>query len=177
VKAPASRLTSRLVMAVWLLAVWLGLWGRVDVALVAGGCLVVALAYLVTRFPALPIVSRVHPGPLALALGTFVVDLFVSSAVVGWYALRGPAAVRGGIVAVRFRSVTDVMLVMVANSVSLRPGSLVLDVDRPGSTLYVHGMPIRGRRDAERVRQEVLDTERRLMRAFGPPRPGGEVRR
>ncbi|SEG69126.1 multisubunit sodium/proton antiporter, MrpE subunit [Thermomonospora echinospora] len=171
------RLTSRLVMAVWLLAVWLALWGRADATTVIGGCVLVVLVGLATRLPALPIFSRVHPAPLARALVAFTADLVVSSVVVGWYALRRTASVRGGIVAVRFRSGTDVTLLMVAHSVSLRPGSLVVDVDRPGSLLYVHGMPIHGERDAERVRREVLDTEHRIMRAFGPPRPGEEVRR
>ncbi|MBA9001669.1 Na+/H+ antiporter subunit E [Thermomonospora cellulosilytica] len=157
-------------MAAWLLLVWMALWGRADLAVVAGGIVVIALTYLATRFPALPVSpGRIGPVALARALGAFVADLVVSSAVIGWYALRGAKAVRGGIVGVRFRSTSDVMLIMVANSISLRPGSLVLEVHRAESLLYVHAMPVHDRAGAERVRNEVLETERRLMRVFGRP--------
>lgn len=39
------RLGSRLGMAVWLLAVWLLLWGRIDALTVIGGIAAVVVAY------------------------------------------------------------------------------------------------------------------------------------
>ncbi|TNY37971.1 Na+/H+ antiporter subunit E [Thermomonospora catenispora] len=166
----ASTAFSRLAMAAWLLLVWTALWGRVGPAVVAGGIAAVAVTHAATRLPALPVAAgRVHAGALARALWAFLADLAVSSVVVGWYALRGAHAVRGGIVRVRFRTPSEVMLVMVVNSISLRPGSLVLDVRRDESSLYIHAMPVHDRAGAERVREGVLDTERRLMRAFGHP--------
>ncbi|REE97750.1 Na+/H+ antiporter subunit E [Thermomonospora umbrina] len=159
----------RLAMAVWLLAVWVGLWGRVDVAGIAGGCVVVYLTYWATRFPVLPLTGgQVHPFALVRATVAFVVDLVVSSVVVGGYALRGSSAVVGGIVTVEFRTRSDVMVILITSSVSLRPGSLVLEIRPP--LMYVHALPVHDRAEAERVRQGVRDTEDRLTAAFGPRR-------
>ncbi|HEX2315452.1 MAG TPA: Na+/H+ antiporter subunit E [Thermomonospora sp.] len=165
----------RLAMGVWLLLVWLGLWGRIDAAGVLGGLLVAYGTYLVTRFPALPLPGRVHPIALTRAAVAFVVDLVVSSVVVGWYALRGPASVRSGIITVEYRTTSDVLLILITNSVSLRPGSMVLEIERP--LLYVHAMPVHDRAEAEKVRRDVQATEARLTAAFGTRRrpldPGG----
>lgn len=166
----AAQTTPGLMMAVWLLLVWMALWGSVDAAVVLGGIAVAAVAQAVARPPALPLPpGRVRPVALARALWAFTADLVVSSVVLGWYALRGAQAVRGGIVRVRFRTPSEVILVMAVNSVSLRPGSLVLDVRWDRSLLYVHAMPVHDRAGAEQVRNEVRDTEHRLMRAFGHP--------
>ncbi|TYK48097.1 Na+/H+ antiporter subunit E [Actinomadura decatromicini] len=160
---------SRLAMGGWLLAVWLLLWGRVDGATLVGGIAAVLVAYRVTRLPAVPVVTRVRPVRLAESALEFARDLVVSSAVIGWHALRDPGRIRGAIVEVAARSRSQVVLMTVMTSMSLRPGTLLVGVDWDRAVLRVHGMPVRDRAEADAVRDGVLHTERGLMRALVVP--------
>ncbi|MGH3243662.1 MAG: Na+/H+ antiporter subunit E [Spirillospora sp.] len=168
---------ARLGMGVWLLAVWLLLWGRIDALTVIGGLVVVLLAYAVSRLPTVPLVTRVRPVPFAEAAVEFVWDLVVSSVVIGWHALRAPRRIRGAIIEVSARSRSELVLLAVTTSISLRPGTLLVDVDWERAVLRIHGMPVRTRQEADAMRDGVLHTERRLMRAFptsDDPRPTPE---
>jgi multicomponent Na+:H+ antiporter subunit E len=155
-------------MGAWLMVVWLILWGRVDAATLAGGGVVISLGYVATRLPAIPVVTRVRPVALIVPLLEFAVDLLVSSVVIGWHALRAPRAVRGAIVEVETRSQSEIVLLAVTASISLRPGTIVLDVDPRRPALLIHGMPVRDEGEAGSLRRSVLATERRLLRGLVP---------
>ncbi|MFD0902920.1 Na+/H+ antiporter subunit E [Actinomadura sediminis] len=165
------RIGSRTGMALWLLGVWLLLWGRADAATVLSGIAVALGAYAVTRLPTVPFLTRPRPIRLAQALAVFGWDLLVSSVVIGRHALWRPGRVRGALVHVRARSRSDVVLLAVTTSMSLRPGTLVLDVDWERSLFLIHGMPVADPADAESVKHDLLATERRLLRAVGEPEP------
>lgn len=163
------RFGSRLAMAVWLMGVWLLLWGRIDALTVIGGVAAVLVAYAVSRLPAVPLVTRVRPVRLAEAALEFGWDLLVSSVVIGWHALRAPGRIRGAIVEVGARSRSELVLLAVTTSISLRPGTLMVDLDWDRSILRIHGMPVRSPEEADSTRDGVLRTERRLMRALATP--------
>ena len=80
-----------------------------------------------------------------------------------------------GIIAVPIRGGSDAVVNLVANSITLTPGTMTIDVKRhdreglddemtAGATLYVHGMYMR---DVEQVRHEVLQLEALALHAFG----------
>ncbi|TMQ90396.1 hypothetical protein ETD83_35670 [Actinomadura soli] len=165
----ARRAGGRLGMGVWLLAVWVLLWGRIDAATVIGGLAVVLVAYAVSRLPTVPLVTRVRPVPLAKAALEFAWDLLVSSVVIAWHALRAPGRIQGAIIEVGARSRSEVVLLAVTTSVSLRPGTLLVGLDWERSLLRIHGMPVRSEEEADAARDGVLRTERRLMRALVIP--------
>jgi multicomponent Na+:H+ antiporter subunit E len=71
-------------------------------------------------------------------------------------AVRGPA-VRNAVVAVPLRSHEDLMVTATGHIISLIPGSLVVEVDRSTSTLYLHGLNIGTPDEVERLRREVRD--------------------
>lgn len=162
----ARRAGSRLAMAVWLYAVWLLLWGRATALILAGGVIAVALAYAVSRLPAVPTLRRVRPLWFAWALLEFAWDLLVSSLVIGWHALHRPRQVRGAIVEVDARTRSELILLAVTTSISLRPGTLLVDPDWDRHVLHIHAMPVRSQREADAARNGVLRTEERLMRAL-----------
>jgi multicomponent Na+:H+ antiporter subunit E len=56
------------------------------------------------------------------------------------------------------------VVTLVANAVSLTPGTLTLELDRPGNILYVHVLHLR---DLESVRRDVRSLEALVVRAFG----------
>ena len=163
----ATRLRHQVPLVVWLVLVWMLLWGTPSWANLLSG-LVVALTVL-TLLPLPHVVggARVRPVPLLAFLGHFVVDLFVSGAEVAWQTLR-PGGVRStAIVQVQLRVDSDLLLTMVAEATSLVPGSLVLDLDREQRVMTLHLLPVRDLEDVERKKAHVLVVERRLVRAFG----------
>lgn len=164
--AGVRRLVSRTVMAVWLFAVWLLLWGRADALVAVGGVITVAAAYWGSRLPAVPTLRRVRPLWLVLAALEFLWDLLVSSLVIGRHALYRPRAVKGAIVEVDARTRSEIVLLSVTTSISLRPGTLLVDLDWDRHVLHIHAMPVRSRREADSARDGVLRTEHRLMRAL-----------
>jgi multicomponent Na+:H+ antiporter subunit E len=159
-------IVSRAVMGAWLFAVWLLLWGEVDALVVVGGVIVVAVAYRVSRLPAVPTLRRVRPLWLALAGLEFLWDLLVSSQVIARHALYRPRAATGAIVEVDARTRSEIILLAVTTSISLRPGTLLVDLDWDRHVLHIHAMPVRSRREADSARDGVLRTEHRLMRAL-----------
>ncbi|TDD76148.1 hypothetical protein E1293_27510 [Actinomadura darangshiensis] len=167
--AALRRTGSRLGMAGWLLAVWLLLWGRIDALTVIGGVIAVVLAYAVSRLPVVPLAARVRPVRLAEAALEFAWDLVASSIVIGWHALRAPRRIQGAIIEVDARSRSEIILLAVTTSISLRPGTLLVDLDWDRSILRIHAMPVRSPREAGAARDGVLGTERRLMRALVTP--------
>ena len=80
----------------------------------------------------------------------------------------GPGGVRqGAIVRVQLRADSDLLLTMVAETISLVPGSLVLDLDREERLIAVHLLHVNDRTDVERQKRDVLAIEDRIVRAFG----------
>jgi multicomponent Na+:H+ antiporter subunit E len=168
VEAAPTRLRHQVPLVLWLVLVWILLWGTWSWANVISG-LVVALAVLVL-LPLPHVVGGVRLRPLAVLafFGHFFVDLAVSGAQVAWLALRPRRAVGGSaIVRVQLRADSDLLLTMVAEATSLVPGSLVLDLDREERVMTVHLLHVRDRDAVEQERADVLRTEDRLVRAFG----------
>ncbi|HEY8482201.1 MAG TPA: Na+/H+ antiporter subunit E [Spirillospora sp.] len=171
------RAASRLVIGLWLLAIWLVLWRRADALTAAGGVVVVAAAYAVSRLPAVPLVRRIRPPGVVVVVAEFLWDLLASSVVIGWYAVHGPGRVRGGVIDVEMRSRSPFILLAVTTSISLRPGTILIDLDADRMTLRIHALPVHGPQDADAKRAGVARTEDRLMRAFttwedAPPEEG-----
>ena len=160
------RIASRLVMGAWLLAIWLLLWGRADPLTVAGGVAVIVAAYAANRLPAVPIVRRIRPLRLAAAVAEFAWDLLLSSLVIGRHALYRPGRVRSAILDVELRSHSEIILLGVTTSISLRPGTILIDLDMERGVLRIHAMPVEGPQEADTTRAGVVRTEERLMRAF-----------
>lgn len=152
---------------VWLVALWMLLWGQFTlVAFVTG----VAAAIVVTRVFRLPRVElsgRVNAWWGLLFLGEFLIALIRGSLTVAWQVLdfrRQPGA---AIIAVHMRIDDDLIMTHTAVTASLIPGSLIVDADRDRRILYLHVIGIRDDRDVERQRASVLHWEERIVRAVG----------
>lgn len=155
----------RLPLVLWLTVVWVGLWGSVTAANVLGGLAVALL--LVTALPLteVPTAAVVRPVALLRFLGFFVVDLVRSSVQVAALVLTPRRALHQAVVAVPVRGASDALLTLLANAISLTPGTLTLEVDRPGSTLYVHVIDVG--KGVEAVRADLLHVERLAILAVG----------
>ena len=167
VEPAVTRLRHQIPLAVWLVLVWILLWGTWSWANLISGVAVALVVMVLMPLPPVVGGGRLRPLPVLAFAGHFLTDLVLSGAQVAWRAL-GPAGVRSGaIVQVQLRVDSDLLLTMVAEAVSLVPGSLVLDLDRERRRLAIHLLHADDLADVERQKRAVLATEERLVRAFG----------
>jgi multicomponent Na+:H+ antiporter subunit E len=153
----------------WLVVVWLLLWGRVTPGLIASGLFVAGLC--VVLFPLPPIAIEGRPRPLAVVrfLARFLWDVVRASVGVASLAFRREQEAPTAVIGVRLVTRSDLMLTLVAEVLSLVPGSLVVEIDRTGPILYLHLIGVRDAADVERERGNARATEARMIRAFGSP--------
>lgn len=164
------RQAHRLPLLVWLILVWLLLWGELSVLVAVGGVVVAILTVVVARLPLVPVVSRLRPRAFAVAVAAFVWDLISSAVLLGWHAIRHGRHTSAALIAVPVQEESDVLFVLTSNVVSLTPGSVTVEIDRPRGMLFVHALPAAHRQGIEEQRRRVLRTEGRLIRAVGSPR-------
>jgi multicomponent Na+:H+ antiporter subunit E len=152
---------------VGLVAVWLLLMGEVTLGNVLGG--VVVAAVVVGLVPlARPSTGHVlHP--LALArLTVFVAWSLVTSswAVLVTTLAPTPERLRAGIVRVDLPpSSSEWVTTVVANAITLTPGTMTLTATMGPPMLQVH---VLGLGDIDEFRDEILDLHRRVDAAFTP---------
>ncbi len=147
-----------------LLITWLALWSDVSAANVVSGVLVAAV--IVTAFDTwrdgTVVVRPVHAAKFALH---FVRNLFEASLVVARTAITPRDRVNTGIVAVPLHGCSEALATLIADAISLTPGTLTFEVRRNPLTLYVHALDVR---DVEQVRADVRRLELLAVSAFGP---------
>lgn len=158
----------RLPLALWLTVVWVGLWGQVTAANVLGGLAVATALLVLLPLPATPAAGRLRPLPALGVAATFAWDLLSANVVVAAQVLRAATGLgrplREAVVAVPVRGASDQLVTMVANMVSLTPGTLTLEIDRVADVLYVHVLDLD---DPVELRRTVRSMEERVIRAFG----------
>jgi multicomponent Na+:H+ antiporter subunit E len=156
-----------LVIAAWLVVMWVLLWGDITPANVLSG-IVIALALVVVFPPADtnddPIVVR----PIAAVsfLVWFLWALVVTNVAVAQEVLlpSGRSKIRTGVVAVQLRTRSGRLATIVANAITLTPGTLTIDARGRPAVLFVHVLSFES---VEATRGDVADLERRVVRAFG----------
>ena len=155
-------------LLLWLTLVWVGLWGSVTAANVLGGLAVSAVLVALLPLPETEHQRDVRPLALVRFAGFFALELVRASLTVVGQVLRPRAELRQAVIAVRARGTSDRLLTLVANAISLTPGTLTLEVDRETSTLYVHVLDVGHGPDAvDRARASILELERRAVLALG----------
>jgi multicomponent Na+:H+ antiporter subunit E len=94
----------------------------------------------------------------------FVYQLAVSTLIVARTILSPRARLRMGIVAVPLQGCSDAVVTLVADAISLTPGTLTLEVGRDPMILYVHALDVR---DISLLQHDVRKLERMAIEAFG----------
>jgi multicomponent Na+:H+ antiporter subunit E len=173
----ARRIRARLPSLIWLTLVWVLLWGTFTAASVVGGVVVALLVTALFRLPPSP--ERLPSRPLRLLglLGYVSYDLFVSTVEVSWHVVRyGPRA-RAAVIAVPLLSASDRVVTVMANALSLSPGTMALQIDHDHDVWYVYVLGPRDRAGVERARRRALDMQRRVLAALGTPAELAEAKR
>lgn len=162
----AARRRPSLAAVVVLTVTWALLWERISLFVLFTGVLLSLLVFLVFPLPRIERSGRVRFGALARLVVTLAADIVRSSVrvVALAFSRREP---RSAIIRVRLRPCSDLILTMTTELVSLVPGSLVLEVRRSDSTLYLHVLDTVETTALERAAGAVLDAQERALRAFG----------
>lgn len=148
-----------------LAAVWMLLWSRLSPATaVVGMLLAVGALWLQRRHG--PGEGRVYIRPLATIrfAAFFITDLVRASVDVTRRALSPTATVRPAIVRLPVRLTREGLITVVANVVSLTPGSVTVDLERDPWVLHLHLLHLE---DAAELRSHVRRLERLTADAFG----------
>lgn len=146
-----------------LVVIWLMLWGEVTPANLLSGllvALVVVAGFDRTRRGRV-VIRPIHAARFALH---FAGRLVVSGVVVARTVIAPAHRVRTGVVAVPLVGCSDAVVTLVADAVSLTPGTLTIEVRREPPTLFVHALDVK---EVEQVQAEVRRLEVLAVRAFG----------
>lgn len=169
----------QITVVAWLTLVWVVLWGSISPFIVCGGIVVSVACCLLFPMPRLGMHLRVRPLRLAWLAARFLSDVVTASVQVGWTALRFGYQPRNAVVEIDLRTDSDFVLTIVAEMVSLVPGSLVVEARRATHTLFLHVLDVRDEAGVEKMRRDVFALERRVILALGKtttavedPRPG-----
>ncbi|RGE22558.1 Na+/H+ antiporter subunit E [Leucobacter sp. wl10] len=154
-------------LLVGLVLLWMMLWREVSPLSLLSGVVVAVFVMRLFYLPPVELAGRFNPWYALLYLGYFLWHLVVASWQVAWLAVRPGPVPRTSIIAVRLRTRSDFILTMVGLTTSLIPGSLVAEVDRFGSTLYLHVLNTPTQREITAMRREVRRIERLLILSVG----------
>ena len=154
-----------IVRCVALVVIWLALQGEVSVGNVVASLVVVTV--IIALFPNTSDQRHtIHPWG-TVALVAFVLKSLITSSWNVVVTVLRPTAERThtDVIAVELTSSSRLVATLVANAITLTPGTMTVDI-RPGSgpaELHVH---VLGRVDADEFRNEILDLERRVLAAI-----------
>ncbi len=151
---------------VWLVALWMLLWGQFTVLAALTGIIVAIFVTLVFRLPPVELSGRVNLWWGVIFFLEFLVALVRGSLTVTWQVLS-PARPGTAIMAVPLVTDDDLIMTHVAVTASLIPGSLIVDIDRDRRILYLHVLGVRTDTELEHQRRAVQKWEERIVRAVG----------
>lgn len=154
---------------VWLLVLWLLLWDDLSVANVLSG---LAIGVAVLTLARLPPVRRLDDESVAVVhpIRTIGFVLYVlyklveANLLLAWEILTPTNKINTGVIAVPLRTESQTAMTVIANMITLTPGTMTIEVLGTPPVVYVHVLHLD---DIERVRGELLRLEELSVRAFG----------
>lgn len=164
---PTRSIVSQITLLLGLVVLWCLLWGKADVLTIVTGIALAVLVSLVFYLPAVQLSGRINVLWAAYFFGRLVVDIVRASAQITWLVTKPAYRPSNAIIEVPLSTRSDLIMSATAEAISLVPGSIVVDLDRANSVLYLHSLDTHDEADVERVLSEALGTERRLVMAFG----------
>jgi len=162
---------------VWLTALWLLLWNDLSVANVVAGLAVAIVVLGVARLPRLGRTSadeRARIDPVALVtLSLYTLfKLVQANLVLAWEILTPRNTINIGILAVPLRTDSEVAMMVVANVITVTPGTVTIEAQGTPPVLYVNVLHLH---DLESIRRDLLRIEELSVRAFGSRRARAQL--
>lgn len=152
---------------VWLIALWMLLWGQFTWTAFVTGLVAAIVVTRVFRLPPVELSGRVNIWYGLVFVVTFFLALSRGSLLVAWQVIDPRRLPHSAIIAVPLRTDDDLIMTHTAVTASLIPGSLLVEVDRPRRILYLHALGVATPEDAAHQRRAVQGWEARIVRAVG----------
>lgn len=160
-------LKQELPLLIWLVLVWAALWRDFSPGNLVFGALIALLVTRIFYLPPVELSGRFNVFYFIEYLAVFLWRAAAASVEVSYLLLaRGPR-ITNAVVAVSLRSHSDLMVTATGHVISLIPGSLVIEVDRSTSTLYLHALNVKNDDDVRKVRRDVRAVEAWLIKIMG----------
>ncbi len=170
-------------LIIWLTALWCALWVDLSAGNVVGGLLVATGVVAVARPTGVSGLERTYFRPISALsfLVNFLWQLVKANLVVAWEIITPGVSTNRAIIAVKMHTASAGVVTVVANAVTLTPGTVTIEVienevaggdandpvagaPRMERTLFIHVLHFN---DVESVRRDVLQFERLAIKAFG----------
>jgi Multisubunit Na+/H+ antiporter, MnhE subunit len=153
---------------VWLLVLWLLLWDDVSAANLVSGVVVGAAVLAFARLPRIrradDDVARVNV-LRTIGFGFYVLyKLVEANVVLAWEIVTPRNTINTGVIAVPLRTESNTAMMVIANVITLTPGTMTIEVAGSPPVIYVNVLHLN---DIERVRRDLLRLEELSVRAFG----------
>ena len=158
---------SQAVLLLGLVALWCLVWGQITFLSVLTGVVLAVVISLLFYLPAIDLSGRVNVWYVVVFFVRLIVDIARASIDVAWLVIDPKYKPSSAVLAIPLDTRSDLIMTFTAEAISLVPGSIVVDVDRRESVLYVHVINVRTDKDLEDFRDEVFATEKRLVMAIG----------
>lgn len=156
---------SRTLAALFLGVFWVAITGSVSVGNVLLGIVVGYACIALVRGSIGSPIGRPHLGRLLVLSLVFLYEIVASAWRVAKLVLRRRIDVQPAIIGYPLSVKSDFEIMLLANMVTLTPGTLSVDVSDDRSTLYIHA--IDSRDDAQTIADIERTFERRIREAFG----------
>lgn len=158
------------VLLVWFVVLWVSLWGQLTAANLLSGIAVAIGVVVVTRLPSAGRTAyagvRIRPVRSLVFAGYFLAKVVQANVSLAWEVVTPTNTIAQGIIGITVRDCSDALVTLIANSYTLTPGSLTIEVERHGdaSTIYLHVLHLA---DRDEVRLELIRLAHLAVRAFG----------
>lgn len=166
-KSALRQLWVQLPFFLWLIFVWMMLWGQFTLLAFLSGVVVAIVTTRVFRLPPVEMSGRMNIWYGFLFVVQFLGALIAGSLSVAWQVWNVSRQPTSAIIAVPLETDDDLIMTHVGVTASLIPGSLVAQTDRAHRVLYLHVFGVRTEADVEKQRRDVLRWEDRIVRAVG----------
>ncbi|MBM7051662.1 MULTISPECIES: Na+/H+ antiporter subunit E [unclassified Rothia (in: high G+C Gram-positive bacteria)] len=151
----------------WILLVWCALWQDFSVSNVAFGLVLAVLVTVLFPMPSLYLSDRFNPWYAFQFMVFFLWQVALASFKLLFLALSFGKPVNSAVVGVQLRTKSDLFITATSHTLSLIPGSLVVEVDRANSILYFHVIDISTPQEAIDYCLMARDVEARILKAAG----------
>lgn len=169
VERPRSvRIRQRLTTGFWLLLIWVAVRGSVTVGSIIGGVVVTTVLMVLFRRGSEPSTSRhtIHPWWVVRYIAHFVFELLKANVQVA-LAVIAPSRIEHhrAIIEVPLPQSSRLVGALLANAVSLTPGTSIIEVSNEPPSFHVHVLEMSS---ADEIRSSIAELHWRLVRAIGP---------
>lgn len=160
---------SRIVLFVLAFLAWLGLTAGGGIQEVAAGAVVAFIVALVAGrflagFPGRGVLRRT--GYSVLYFFRFIWEMIKANVHVAMIVLNPLRPIKPGIVKIRTELTKDTAMTILANSITLTPGTFTVDINPEGGELYIHCITVEGTDIVENTKRIGAKFERILKEVF-----------